>query len=157
MLLSVLCCCWPLGSVAFYIFIIGDGFEHLRASVALLTGAVCIDLPPFESCHVRLSDAEWERDKWKSRGNKTAFCLDKGLFHPPKGFLIKCLFPCNEYLEGMSIWPSKQVHKGRATSRKHNGQNKLFVWLVKLQSRPMGVFLDMTNVLRKFSLFMHRH
>lgn len=86
-----------------YSSLLGDGFEHLRASVTLLTGAVCIDLPPFESCHVRLSDArERETEKWKSRGNKTAFCLDKRLFYPPNG-LIKCLFSLIEFSEGMSI------------------------------------------------------
>ncbi len=68
--------------MAFYIFLIGDGFEHLRASVTLLTGAVCIDLPSFESCHVRLSDArKRERERnGKAVGIKQPFVWISGCF-----------------------------------------------------------------------------
>lgn len=50
------------GSIAVDTWHIRDGFEHLRASGALLTAAACIDLPPFESSHVRLLDV---REKWE--------------------------------------------------------------------------------------------
>ncbi len=105
-------------------------------------------------CAALRCTGERETEKWKSRENKSAFCLDKRLFYPPNG-LIKCLFLLNEFSEGMSIWPFKQVHKGRVTCKHTVGINCLddLNW----QPRHVRVFLAISNVLRRFSSFMHRH
>lgn len=98
-----------------------------------------------------------ERDKWERRGNKTSFCLDKGLFHPPNGLLIKYLFPWNEFLEGISIWPSKQVHKGRATSCKHMVRINCLYDLRNYSQGLWECFWTWRMFWEDSVFFMHRH
>jgi len=88
--------------------------------ISLVTGAVCTDLSPFESCHVRLSDARERAKNGKAVGIKQPFVWIRGYIILRMGcwwsfFFPFSFFPWNKFLEGIIAytWPSEHVHKGR--------------------------------------------